>query len=483
MSAALKILLLEDSTEDAELVKRLLRKHNPGYQFMLTMNEKAFVQGLDTFAPDIILSDNSLPQFNALAALTMVRQRSLYIPFILVTGTVSDEYAANIIKSGADDYIIKDRLTRLPAAVDAALQKRQAEIAIRNSEEMRKLIMNASLDAIVCADTKGRITMWNPQAENMFGWQHAEIQGQLLDVIIPEKYRGRHGYKFGPWLQKNKAPLLNTLIELTALHRNGHEFPVELAIVPITQDNHVFYCAFIRDISVRKKAEEAMRAMELEILDQKVQEQKKISRAIIKAQERERNHIGQELHDNVNQLLASAKMFLSSAAKKAPATRELLQYPIELLQNTIAEIRALTSQHVTPTKNVDLRDIVHSMLEKVRENCAIEIIFVYHADNSAIDDELKLNIYRIVQEQINNIIKHASAASVIVEIEAEDATVHIRVIDDGQGFDPYKKRKGIGIANMINRIESFNGKIKIDSAPGKGCRLTVSIPVIQTIGA
>ena len=477
MGAHLKILLLEDSIEDAELVQRLLCKHNPNFRFLLAANKNAYLQGLDTFAPDIILSDNSLPQFSALAALKIVRERSLYIPFILVTGTVSDEYAASIIKSGADDYIIKDRLTRLPAAVDAAIQKRQSEIAIRDSEEMRKLIMNASLDAIVCADTKGRITIWNPQAEKMFGWKQEEITGQMLDIIIPEQYRGRHGYKFGPWLQKNKSPLLNTLIELLALHRAGYEFPVELAIVPIRQDNHLFYCAFIRDISVRKKAEDAMRAMELEILDQKVQEQKKISRAIIRAQERERNHIGQELHDNVNQLLASTKIFLSSAGKKTPAIRELLQYPMELIDDTIAEIRALTSRHVTPTKNVDLQDLVQLLLDKLRDNSTTEIIFVYHVDRAVLDDELKLNIYRIIQEQINNIIKHAAALNVIVEIELDDINVNIRVIDDGKGFDPYKKRKGIGISNMINRIESFNGRVKIDSSPGNGCRISISMPV------
>src|SRR6185437_3475256 len=90
-------------------------------------NEEEFLTSLDQFAPDIILSDNSLPQFDATEALKIVRERSLYIPFILVTGTVSDEFAATIIKQGADDYILKDRLSRLPNAIQVSLRQRQIE--------------------------------------------------------------------------------------------------------------------------------------------------------------------------------------------------------------------------------------------------------------------------------------------------------------------------------------------------------------------
>jgi CheY-like chemotaxis protein len=128
MMNALKILLLEDSAYDAEIIKNLLLKEEEKmYEFNLAMNEEEFLAALDKFKPDIVLSDNSLPQFNATEALKIVREHSLYIPFILVTGTVSDEFAASIIKQGADDYVLKDRLTRLPTAIDGSLKQRQVE--------------------------------------------------------------------------------------------------------------------------------------------------------------------------------------------------------------------------------------------------------------------------------------------------------------------------------------------------------------------
>src|SRR6185369_3930476 len=107
MKKPLKILLLEDSPIDAEIIQRELLKQETGYEFFLAKNKKIFLQALDDFFPEVILSDNSLPQFNAIEALKITRQQYPHIPFILVTGTVSDEYAADVIKEGADDYILK----------------------------------------------------------------------------------------------------------------------------------------------------------------------------------------------------------------------------------------------------------------------------------------------------------------------------------------------------------------------------------------
>src|SRR5258705_2673899 len=124
MEQSLKILLLEDNYTDAEIIKRLVKKAKPDCDFLLAMNKNDFLKALDEFSPDVILSDNSLPQFNATEALQIFRQQSMQVPFILVTGTVSEEFAATIMKLGADDYVLKDRMVRLPVAIDAALKQK-----------------------------------------------------------------------------------------------------------------------------------------------------------------------------------------------------------------------------------------------------------------------------------------------------------------------------------------------------------------------
>jgi len=127
MKTALKILILEDSQADAEIVKRLLTKEKSLYEFSLAINRKTYVWALNHFKPDIILSDHSLPKFDCASALSLARQKSPNIPFIMVTDAVSKEFAADIIKLGADDYIIKDRLKRLPKAIESALKQRNIE--------------------------------------------------------------------------------------------------------------------------------------------------------------------------------------------------------------------------------------------------------------------------------------------------------------------------------------------------------------------
>ncbi len=218
--------------------------------------------------------------------------------------------------------------------------------------------------------------------------------------------------------------------------------------------------------------------LEQELLDQKVQEQKKITRAMIKAQEKERNRIGQELHDNVNQILAGTKMFLTSAGKKDEKIMGLIKYPLELIDSTIREIRALSTRQVTPLRNIHLKELIQTLLNDLAKNTSIEINFTYTLPDALIDDDLKLNMYRIIQEQINNIVKHAQSKKVNIVVEADKGTIRISVNDDGKGFDTGKKRKGIGISNMINRVESFNGQVSIDSSPGKGTRMDIAIPYL-----
>jgi DNA-binding response OmpR family regulator len=137
MEQPLKILILEDSPADAEMVQYALQK-KLSCEFYLSKDRPTFIEALDRFIPDIILSDHALPQFNSTDALVLSRQRFPGVPFIMVTGSVSEEFAATIMKMGADDYILKDRLARLPAAMEAALKRYSAER--ENREAQQKII-------------------------------------------------------------------------------------------------------------------------------------------------------------------------------------------------------------------------------------------------------------------------------------------------------------------------------------------------------
>jgi PAS domain S-box-containing protein len=154
--------------------------------------------------------------------------------------------------------------------VEAARQRTEAvearlktEEALRESDERTELIVAHALDAVITIDAQGRITSWNPQAERLFGWSQREIVGRVLsETVIPPAYREAHERGLAHFRATGEAPVLNRRIELTALHRNGTEFPVELAITPLRVGGAIVFSAFLRDITDRKRSEQALRDSE-----------------------------------------------------------------------------------------------------------------------------------------------------------------------------------------------------------------------------
>lgn len=148
MTKKIKILHLEDEETDADLVSRILKKTMVPPDIMVVDNKEDFVEGIIKFSPDVILSDHTLPSFNSAQALNIFQQSGLRIPFILVTATISEEYAVSVIKAGADDYILKDRLEKLPEAITSSLQKIEAQVKVESDQAHSiKEIANAVLTA------------------------------------------------------------------------------------------------------------------------------------------------------------------------------------------------------------------------------------------------------------------------------------------------------------------------------------------------
>lgn len=155
MDRDLKILMLEDLPEDIGLIEHILRKEGIHFESRYADTKEEYVKALDDFHPDVILSDHALPQFNSVEALTICRKNSMNTPFILVTGTVSEEFAVSCLKQGADDYVLKSNLVRLPTAIINALKQRNVELKRKKAEKtLRKqneelVKINKELDSFV----------------------------------------------------------------------------------------------------------------------------------------------------------------------------------------------------------------------------------------------------------------------------------------------------------------------------------------------
>ncbi|MCW3119393.1 MAG: hypothetical protein JWM28_3475, partial [Chitinophagaceae bacterium] len=193
MKEPLKILILEDNANDAEIIQHLLLKENLCCQFGLANNKDSYLAALDQLQPDIILSDHQLPYFNSTDALAIARRRFPGIPFIMVTGTASEEFAAGIIKAGADDYILKDRMARLPAAINAAVQLRRSEREkleaaekLKRSEENYRNITERVSDGLVAFDKDWYYTYANKRAGEILKRKPEELIGKYCWTEFPD---------------------------------------------------------------------------------------------------------------------------------------------------------------------------------------------------------------------------------------------------------------------------------------------------------
>ena len=338
---------------------------------------------------------------------------------------------------------------------------------IKESDNKYRSLFEQASDPIVVTDLDGHITDVNSSFSKLFGYSRKELlQLDINSLVCP--------------VQKRENPLRRDLLlkgkhifsDRFMLHKSGTVIETEANLKKFGEDRVM---GIIRDVTATRKMQ---REMEEQRLEQQVQEQKKINRAVIKAQERERNIIGRELHDNVNQLLASTRMVLSTAKMKTAGKKEFVDKSIRLIDATINEIRILTKKHVTPLKGFDLKEQIHSLVKVMEEGIGFKISFEYDIDEkSELLNELKLNLYRIVQEQLNNVYKHASASRAQVRIFSRKDQIHISIHDNGIGFEVGMKKNGVGIVNIINRVESFNGEASFSTNPGIGCKLDIRIPM------
>jgi len=218
-----------------------------------------------------------------------------------------------------------------------------------------------------------------------------------------------------------------------------------------------------------------LQQQETQLAEVKLNQQRQIARATINAQERERSEIGKELHDNVNQILASAKLFLSTSPLENEEREKFTSKAAEHIHLAIEEIRKLSHALVAPsTADLGIIETIDDMIKDVRATRKIDVCFNHLGfHESKLDSNLKLTIYRIVQEQMSNILKHAEAGRIDISIKEHRKKLTLMIMDNGKGFDPAANRKGIGLNNIINRAEVFHGKVDIQSAPGQGCKVQV----------
>jgi two-component system sensor histidine kinase UhpB len=469
----LNILVIEDNPGDLVLLEDLLRSTD------LEIGKVVHTTFLGGAAPllarekvHLVFLDLSLPDSSGIDSYTGLPETAQRLPVILLTGLTDTNTALQALLLGAQDYLIKgefdDRL--LSRAIRYSMERKRNLEHLRESEERyRALFNNNPMPMWVFDPATLRFLEVNEAAIQHYGYSYDEFLSRTILAIRPsedaellasELYKGLLDpgkMKKGVWRHVKKSGEL--LFAEIATH--AIEFRNKAAILVLAND-------------VTEKIR-----LENELNEQRVSKQRQITEAVINAQEKERTEIGKELHDNVNQILGATNLYINTAMTDEDIRQELLERSTLYISNAINEIRKISKSLITPgLREIGLIESVEDIVEDVKMAKYMNVkLDINHFSEDDIDDRLKLTIFRIIQEQLNNIIKHARATEVLIRLNVEGQDMLLTVADNGVGFDTSRHRKGVGITNITSRVELVNGKVEIISKPGGGCKLQVSIPL------
>ena len=412
-------------------------------------------------------------------------------------------------------------------AQQESVHAREAEASQRESEAHTRRIVEMALDGFIGMDAAGLITDWNVQAERIFGWPRHEAIGRLLSAtIIPAQYREDHERGLHHFLATGEGPMLNTRVEITGCHRDGYEIPIELAISPVLGQGEAYtFSAFVRDISARKRTEQEglMHQEELqrlnEALDRRVQirtqelasvneslvaevaervqteeslessrqELQRLAFQLLRVQEEERRRISRDLHDDINQRLALLAMEIEAVEQQLSSSPVHVGRAVRAIQDRVVDlsdvVRHLAYQlHPSILDDLGLPIALQRLVDDFTVRSSLRGTFEHKNIPEAVPQEIATCLYRVAQESLNNVARHAEATRVDVELTRSRSGLMVTITDDGVGFVSEQSpngRHGLGLLSMKERVALVQGALQIVSAVGKGTKVQVVVPILE----
>lgn len=366
-----------------------------------------------------------------------------------------------------DNYMI-----RMIGVTRDITENHLAEQKLLVSNERYELIASATSDIIwEWTISNNSLFFWNDSFFKLFGYKahntHTTIEWRN-EKIHPDDQK-KVQKKIQASFQSKKT-VLNLQYRFMDTLGRYHNI-LDRAFINYDADgNPVKITGAMQDISEVKE-------LEAKLQKEALFHQQQVTEVTIQTQEKEREEIGRELHDNINQLLAIVMVYLS-VIKADQENADIIQKSRNLVDSAIQEIRKLSKKLISPVLDMGLDDAMTMLFLDSGIATGIKFHFVSKKfDLSKVPRHLQLMLYRIVQEEVNNIIKHSKASEVRATLKVSKHHISITMKDNGIGFDTHKKSAGVGIRNMRSRAILYNGTLSIDSEPGKGCSIEIKVPL------
>lgn len=484
-SRKLRVLLVEDSEDDGELTLAALAEGGIEVAGRRVDHAQAMADALAAERWDVVISDYNLPGFDAMAALALLRQSGQDIPFIVVSGCIGEETAVSMMKAGAHDFVMKGNLARLAPAIerelrDAAVreERRKAKDALHASEKLVRDITLMLGEGIFVLDQHGHLIFMNPEAERLLGWTEMDLFGKNAHEIIHRRKADGSPYPLAD------CPVLDAVArggtvrteDDVFVRRDGTIFPVSYVSTPIMEGGQVFasVTAF-QDITPRKQAERELEESRAQL--------RELSAFLQSVREDERIRIARELHDELGQVLTALKMDLAwlgsrflpdqtPLIEKAKAMSGLIDSTVEAVYRIAEDLRPVMLD------DLGLVPAIEWLIQQFQNRTGIESELSIDGEDLAVSGQIATCVFRILQEALTNVSRHAEASKVVASLKATADEIVLEVRDNGKGmsFEQERKRKSYGLIGIRERTYMVGGAMDIASTPGAGTVLEVSIP-------
>lgn len=345
-------------------------------------------------------------------------------------------------------------------------ERKKSEEKIKKAIERYEILSKATSDTVWDWDIVNDAILYNHSMYQMFGYTKAELQNgtswwrsnlhpddyENINLILDQEFKkGTETIQF-EYRYRCADKTYKYILDRAYIVYNMEGAPVRMI-------------GAMQDITKEKEHE------------------RHIAIAITDAQEKERRELGMELHDNVNQLLGATLLYLGVVIKSGKLERDgvkVLKDCVAYIHEAINALRSL-SHRLTPyakEEEVSLKKLIEGLILPMQKTGQYEIsLQVDTFENSVVDSEIQTNLYRIIQEQLNNIVKHAEAGKIRITVRLTKKLIKLKITDNGKGFDPCSLKNGIGLENMKRRAEMFSGTCKLISSPGNGCDLLAEMPL------
>lgn len=484
----LDVLLIEDSEDDAVLLLHRFRQAGYTVRSIRVEDEKGLRAALRSGSWDVVLSDHNMPQFSAMAALGILQELGLDLPFIIVSGVIEEDIAVSAMRAGAHDYLSKTNLDRLVPAVEREMrearnraERHSALDAVRDSEaRFRALAANipGMVFQLLRHDDGGwRFLFVSDGCLALLALKPSELiaqPGRFLEMVLPEDMP-----------ELNRAMKQSAQSQSTVNWEGRIRLPdgdvkwVNLRSSPRLLASGVpIWEGIVSNITQSKLTERELRQSRGQLAE--------LSSHLQMAKEEERERIARDIHDELGGLLVALKFEVSLLANKTAANPDAIrarsQSMGKLVDDAITTVGRI-ARELRPgiLKEFGLAPAIESHAEdfSARTGLQCELLCIDHDIEP--DEETAIALFRVFQEALTNVSKHAQAHKVEVRLTQEDDDIVLEIADDGRGLAPtdLNKPKSFGLRGIRERVAHLNGRFEASGRDGGGTRLLLRVPACR----